>query len=332
MNQHDVGRGIALSVFASSLFALMSAYTTLLAPLDGLEIFGWRILWTVPGALALVAWRGRWPVMQRLATRLVREPRLAVCLCLLSAMLGVQLWIFLWAPLHGRTLDVSLGYFLLPLVMVLLGRFYYREPLDGWQWAGLACASVAVVHEFFATRAFSWPTMVVAFGYPPYFMLRRRLNLDPLVSFAAEMCVIAPVALAMLAARHSFEVVVHRPGLALALLPGLGLLSTAALGAYLRASRYLPMALFGILGYVEPILLVAVAIIVLKEPFSVQQLGTYGPIGASVALTGVHGVRAWLAERRSVGNGAGQAALMRVPAEPRLDGVAQRMAQAESEQ
>lgn len=319
-------------MFASSLFALMSAYTTLLAPLDGLDIFGWRILWTLPGALALVAWRGRWPVMQTLAARLLREPRLTACLCLLAAMLGVQLWIFLWAPLHGRTLDVSLGYFLLPLVMVLLGRFYYREPLDGWQWAGLACASVAVVHEFFATRAFSWPTMVVAFGYPPYFMLRRRLNLDPLVSFAAEMCVIAPVAFAMLVARHSFEVVAHRPGLAFLLLPGLGVLSTAALGAYLRASRYVPMALFGILGYVEPILLVAVAIAVLKEPFSTQQLGTYGPIGASVALTGVHGVRAWLAERRRADSGAGQAALMRMAAEPRLDGVAQPMAQAESEQ
>jgi chloramphenicol-sensitive protein RarD len=336
MNQHDVGRGIALSVFASSLFALMSAYTTLLAPLDGLEIFGWRILWTVPGALALVAWRGRWPVMRALAARLWREPRLTACLCLLSAMLGVQLWIFLWAPLHGRTLDVSLGYFLLPLVMVLLGRFYYGEPLDGWQWAGLACASVAVAHEFFTTRAFSWPTMVVAFGYPPYFMLRKKLNLDPLVSFAAEICLIAPVALAMLAVRHSFDVVAHRPGLGLVLLlvllPGLGLLSTAALGAYLRASRYLPMALFGILGYVEPILLVAVAIAVLKEPFSAQQLGTYGPIAASVALTAVHSARAWRDERRRVSRGVDSVALMRVAAEPRLDGVTQRTAQAESEQ
>jgi len=296
MNQHVLGRGIALSVTASALFALMSGYTKWLAPLDGLDIFAWRIMWTLPGALALVALRNRWPQLCALLAKLAREPLTLAGFMLVAAQLGVQLWIFLWAPLHGRALEVSLGYFLLPLVMVLIGRFHYREPLDGLQWAGVAFATVGVAHELFVTRAFSWPTLVVALGYPPYFMLRRRLNADPLVSFAVEMMLLAPFAFAMLVAGGSIEVVAARPVLWL-LLPGLGALSTIALGSYLRSSRYLPLALFGILGYVEPVLLVGVAVLLLGEPFSTVQLGTYGPIWIAVALTAVHSGRLLRDER-----------------------------------
>jgi chloramphenicol-sensitive protein RarD len=291
MNQHVLGRGIALSVAASALFALMSAYTTLLAPLDGLDIFAWRVVWTLPGALALVALRSRWLQLRVLVARLAREPRLLAGFITLAAQLGVQLWIFLWAPLHGRALDVSLGYFLLPLAMVLIGRFHYGERLDAFQWAGVAAAAAGVAHELFVTRVLSWPTLVVALGYPLYFMLRRRLNVDALVSFAVEVMLLAPCALAMILMRGSLATVAARPLLWMLLLPGLGALSTVALASYLRASRYLPLALFGVLGYVEPVLLVGVAVLLLGEPFSMRQLGTYGPIWLSVVLTAVHSAR-----------------------------------------
>ncbi|VXC87516.1 Chloramphenicol-sensitive protein RarD [Burkholderia sp. 8Y] len=297
MNQHVLGRGIALSVAASALFALMSGYTKWLAPLDGLDIFAWRIVWTLPGALLLVALRKRWPPLCALVAKLAKNVRLLAAFATTAALLGVQLWIFLWAPLHGRALEVSLGYFLMPLVMVLLGRFYYREPLDALQWAGVTAAAVGVAHELIATHAFAWPTLVVMLGYPPYFILRRRFNADPLVAFAVEMMLLAPFALIALVLRGSFTVVAHSPLLSMVLLPGLGALSTIALGSYLRASRYLPLALFGILGYVEPVLLVAVAVVLLGEPISASQWGTYGPIWMAVALTAVHSARLFLRER-----------------------------------
>ncbi len=75
------------------------------------------------------------------------------------------------------------------------------------------------------------------------------------------------------------------------LLPGLGALSTLALASYLKASRLLPMAFFGILGYVEPVLLVIVSVTLLGETLSAQQLATYAPIWIAVALTALHGVR-----------------------------------------
>jgi chloramphenicol-sensitive protein RarD len=89
----------------------------------------------------------------------------------------------------------------------------------------------------------------------------------------------------------SLTVVASRPDMIFLLLPGLGALSTVALASYLAASRLLPMAVFGILGYVEPVLVVLVSVTLLGETLRAQQLGTYVPIWLAVGLTALHGVR-----------------------------------------
>ncbi|WP_176061306.1 EamA family transporter RarD [Paraburkholderia sp. BCC1876] len=291
MNQYDPKRGIALSVGASALFALLSAYATLLAPLSGLDIFAWRIIWTVPGALLLVALRKRLPILRQLLYRMVTEPTLGVAMIVSAVLLGAQLWVFLWAPLHGRMLEVSLGYFLLPLVMVLVGRFYYHEHLDGLQWLAVICAAAGVAHELWATGAFSWPTLLVALGYPPYFILRRKINQDSLAMFTVEMALLLPAAIVFAISGGSLAAIGGRLDMWFLLLPGLGALSTLALASYLKASRLLPVALFGILGYVEPVLLVLVSIMLLGETLNAAQLATYIPIWIAVALTALHSVR-----------------------------------------
>jgi chloramphenicol-sensitive protein RarD len=291
MNQYDPKRGIALSGCASTMFALLSAYATLLAPLSGLDIFAWRIVWTVPGALLLVALRKRLPILRQLLYRMVTEPRLGAAMIVSAALLGAQLWVFLWAPLHGRMLDVSLGYFLLPLVMVLVGRFYYHERLDGLQWWAVAFAAAGVAHELWITGAFSWPTLLVALGYPPYFVLRRKINHDSLAMFTVEMVLLLPPAIVFVISGGSLPMISGRLDMWCLLLPGLGALSTIALASYLKASRLLPVALFGILGYVEPVLLVLISITLLGETLSAGQLATYVPIWIAVALTALHSVR-----------------------------------------
>ncbi|RZF31608.1 EamA family transporter RarD [Paraburkholderia sp. UYCP14C] len=291
MNHNDFRRGIALSVGASAMFALLSAYATLLKPLSGLDIFAWRIVWTVPGALLLVAVRQRLPMLRELVVRMMTQPKLAAAMVVTAGLLGVQLWLFLWAPLHGRMLEVSLGYFLMPLAMVLVARFHYHERLDGLQWLAVACAAVGVVHELWATGAFSWPTLVVALGYPPYFVLRRRIKQDSLAMFTVEMALLLPVAAVCILGGGSLQTIAGRAEMWCLLLPGLGALSTLALATYLKASRLLPVALFGILGYVEPVLLVFVSITLLRETLSASQLATYVPIWIAVALTALHSVR-----------------------------------------
>jgi chloramphenicol-sensitive protein RarD len=174
--------------------------------------------------------------------------------------------------------------------MVLVGRLYYREQLVPLQWLAVAFAAIGVAHELWVTHAFSWPTLVVAVGYPPYFVLRRKLGGDSLATFALEMLLLLPVAVAVIALSAGAQAALQRPLLWALLLPGLGALSTIALASYLAASRLLPMALFGILGYVEPVLLVVFSVTVLGEALSAAQIGTYAPIWLAVAVTALHSV------------------------------------------
>src|SRR5690606_15042219 len=102
--------------------------------------------------------------------RLRREWRLWLLLPLSSALIGAQLWLFVWAPLHQKAMDVSMGYFLLPLVMVLVGRVLYQERLNRLQTAAVVVAAIGVTHELLRTGSFSWVTALVMFGYPPYFI------------------------------------------------------------------------------------------------------------------------------------------------------------------
>lgn len=278
------GRGVLLSVAASVMFVLIPGYVRQLEPLDGLQVFAQRVLWSIPAVLLLVTLMRQWGVFGLVLARLWREPVLLAALVLAALLMGVQWWLFVWSPLNGQMLELSLGYFLLPLTMVLVGRVFYGEHLRILQRLAVVCALIGVAHELWMTRAFSWVTLIPALGYPPYFMLRRWMKLDALSGFVLEMLLLAPLAIWLVQSHGPADVFVHTPSLWW-LLPGLGLLSALAFGAMMAASRLLPMGLFGILGYVEPGLLFVIAVVFFGEAFTAQQLWTYGPIWLAVLLS-----------------------------------------------
>ncbi|GLK91308.1 EamA family transporter RarD [Pseudomonas turukhanskensis] len=279
------GRGVALSVTASLLFAFMPGYVKQLAPLDGVQIFAQRVLWSIPLVLLLVALSRQWGLLFGVLQRLRREPLLVLALPVAAALIGIQWGLFLWAPLQGMMLDVTLGYFLLPLTMVLVGRVFYQERLSPLQGIAVGLALLGVLHELWLTRAFSWATLVTALGYPPYFMLRRWMRLDSLSGFILEMLMLAPVAIWLIHIYGPADLFTQAPHMWW-LLPGIGLLGTLAFAAMMASSRLLPLGVFGILSYVEPALLFAVAVLFLGETFNPAQLWTYIPIWLAIVLTG----------------------------------------------
>ncbi|MEE5069320.1 EamA family transporter RarD [Pseudomonas alliivorans] len=288
-------KGVVLSVLASVLFGVMYFYTSLMKPLDGQEIFGWRMLLTVPCATLFMLFSGDWKLVRALAARLRRQPVLFFGLLLSSVLLGAQLLIFMWAPLHGRSLDVSLGYFLLPLSMILTGRVVYGEHLSYLQKIAAAFAAIGVGHELWRLGSFSWETLLVAGGYPLYFVLRRRLKTDNLGGLWFDMLFMLPIGLWFIANGHPLAI--QQTPLLYLLIPVLGIISASALVSYIIASRLLPFSLFGLLSYVEPVLLVGVALL-LGESISRDEMLTYLPIWIAVGVLILEGAKHMLAQRR----------------------------------
>ncbi|WP_043200124.1 EamA family transporter RarD [Pseudomonas putida] len=292
-----MSKGIVSSVMASCLFAVMYFYTSLLAPLDGEEIFGWRTLLTLPCLTLFMLVSKDWKRVGELLARVKRTPVLLLGMVGTSWLMGVQLWLFLWAPLHGRSLEVSMGYFLLPLTMVLTGRLVYGERLSRLQKVAVACAALGVGHELYQNGSFAWETLLVTIGYPIYFVLRRRCRTDHLGGLWCDMCLLLPWALYfVIQGPLSSEDLQAHPGL-YALIPVLGAISASALIAYVLASRLLPFSLFGLLSYVEPVLLVGVALL-LGETIGPDQWLTYLPIWAAVLVLVLEGFKHLLRQRR----------------------------------
>ncbi|MET3674745.1 chloramphenicol-sensitive protein RarD [Pseudomonas sp. UYEF17] len=282
---------------ASCLFAVMYFYTSLLTPLDGEEIFGWRTLLTLPCLTLFMLVSKDWKRVGELLARVKRTPLLLLGMVGTSWLMGVQLWLFLWAPLHGRSLEVSMGYFLLPLAMVLTGRLVYGERLSRLQKVAVACAALGVGHELYQHGSFAWETLVVTIGYPIYFVLRKRCRTEHLGGLWCDMCLLLPWALYFVSQGplSPADLQAH-PGL-YALIPILGAISASALIAYVLASRLLPFSLFGLLSYVEPVLLVGVALL-LGETIGPDQWLTYLPIWAAVLVLVIEGFKHLLRQRR----------------------------------
>lgn len=289
--------GVLLSVTASVLFAVMYFYTTRLSPLTGEEIFGWRMLLTFPFA-TLLMWRfGDWPLAAGLLRRMLKAPRMLLIVLATSSLLAVQIWLFMWAPLHGRALQVSLGYFLLPLTMVLSGWVFYRERPSGLEKAAIMFAATGVGNELYYVGSLSWETMLVALGYPAYFLLRRKHGMAHLTGLWLEMGFMLPVAVWFVLQRPDVMATFQLRPTLLFLIPLLGLVSASALACYIMSSRYLTLTLFGLLGYVEPVLLVCVALL-LGETIAPPQWLTYMSIWAAVVMLAGGGLRHALAARR----------------------------------
>ncbi|MGV6394772.1 EamA family transporter RarD [Pseudomonas caspiana] len=289
-------KGVVLSVLASVLFGVMYFYTSLLNPLSGEEIFGWRMLLTVPCVTVFLWLSGDWHLVKKIATRIRHSPALILGIALCSLLLGVQLLMFMWAPLHGRSLEVSMGYFLLPLTMVITGRIVYGERLSRLQKIAAFCAMVGVLNELLRVGSFAWETLVVAIGYPLYFVARRKLAIDNLGGLWFDMTFMLPISVWFIV--NGNAAVVEQFPLLYLLIPVLGLISASALVSYILASRLLPFSLFGLLSYVEPILLVGVALL-LGESIARDEWATYLPIWLAVVVLVFEGCKHVLAQRRT---------------------------------
>lgn len=285
-------KGVAASLLASLLFGGIFLLAGSLSS-SAEVVFAWRVLATLALYCAAL-WHPSAREALRLYVRRLRSrcwmPLLAL---LLTAIMGVQLWLFMWAPMNGHGLGVALGYLLLPISLVLCGRFIMRAPVSRMQWWVVILAAIAVTVKLLATPQLSWVTWVICIFYAVYFVLRQRFGLDGPIVFGVELALLSPVAVAILLMATPGS----PSGQELAGLAAVGFFGGIAMVLYLGASNLLSMPVFGLLSYVEPVLLVAVAF-VLGERMQGADGIVYAVLAVALALLAVEGFTAGRRPRR----------------------------------
>lgn len=273
---HSV-RGVISSLIASVLFGAMFFVAGVLDA-SAESIFGWRML--VTGACFAIAlcWPSSRRALRELWVTLRRRPWMPLILATTSALVGVQMWLFAWTPMHGHGLDASLGYLLLPIILVLSGRFLFHERVSRTQWVAVAIAAIAVVVKLAFSASLSWVTVLVCLGYAAYFALRKRFDLATQSAFGGEVAVLCLVAIPLVIVSPGATSAVEQ-----SLVLALGLAGAAAMTAYLAASHLLSMPVFGLLTYVEPVLMF-VAALLLGEHLSGSDAFSYGLLAIALAV------------------------------------------------
>lgn len=284
-----MGKGILLSVMASFLFGALYFLVAFLDPLSGEAVLGWRILLTFPMVSIFILISKSWHYVAELTARIRKNPLLIVPILFNAGMMGFQFWLFMWAPRHNKGLEVSLGYFLLPLSLVFIGRFIYGEKLSRCKLLAVICAFLGVANEFYHLGSFAWETAAVALGYPCYFYVRRQFGLNHIGGLWYDMLMLVPLSIWFIAQDVSVFVVFEQKPSLYGLVLLLGLVSTSSWICYILAMRYLPFTLFGLLSYVEPMLLFVVSLL-LGEHIAAQELPSYILIFAAVLLLIFEGI------------------------------------------
>ena len=254
-------KGIICCMSANFLFGLGYYFAILLRPLNGESMFGYRIVVLAPFILLAILLFKQTNKFQQLWQKIQQNPPLVLVLLLLALNTGIQLWLFLWAPNNGQAIEVSIGYLLLPIVAVALGKIVFREHFTLLKWLSLCFAVIGVASNIWLTGSFSWATIVAGVGYPLYITLRRYFEINTLATFFVELLLVMPFA-GYFIAQTDMQPILADNQYIYYFLALFGLVNGAAFILYIASSNLLPVNVLGLLGYVEPLVMLCVSFMI----------------------------------------------------------------------
>lgn len=275
-------QGLVYGIAAFSLWGVLPVYFKLLGDVPALEILAHRILWSVAFCAALLGASPRWAAVWAI---FASRRRLAIFV-LTTLLLSSNWLIYIHAVNTDRLLQTSLGYYINPLLNVVLGLAFLGERLRPWQWAAVALATLGVANQTWQLGELPWISLCLAGGFGAYGLIRKVVTVDALEGLTAETLLILPAGLAYLAwlgtdGRVAYMTQGWSINLVLVLA---GVTSALPLLWFTEAARRLKLTTIGILQYIGPSGHFLLAVFVYGEPLNPAQLITFACIWSALAL------------------------------------------------
>ncbi|MBK9120711.1 MAG: EamA family transporter RarD [Phycisphaerales bacterium] len=273
--------GALYGIGAYALWGIFPLYFKLVERVPGLEVLAHRIVWSVVFLLVLLALRRSWrPLGIALRTR-----RVVVTLAVTSLLIACNWLLFIWAVTHDHILQASLGYFINPLVNVLLGAVFLRERLRRIQTASVLLAAVGVGYLTFAGSEPPTVALILAATFGVYALLRKIAQVDAVVGLTVETALLLPFAAGYLLWLLSQQAAVFSTGWGISMvLMAAGVVTATPLLLFAMAARRLRLATLGLLQYIAPTGHFLIAVVVFREPFSGAHLFAFACIWVALAI------------------------------------------------
>ncbi|HEX8064141.1 MAG TPA: EamA family transporter RarD [Allosphingosinicella sp.] len=292
--------GLLMGLGAYALWGVLPLYFKALVHVRPTEIVAHRILWSLIflGTLATL-WK-KWPGIGRA----LASPRVALTLALTAILIGVNWLVYIYAVVSGHVLEGSLGYYLNPLVNVLLGVFLLKEKLSLLQKAAVALAGAGVAILAVGAGGAIWISLTLAASFAVYGFLRKVAPVESLEGLSIETIFLTPLAFGwvMWLSRAGESAFLQTRTTDLLLILG-GALTAIPLLMFTAAAKRLPYSTLGFLQYVAPSLQFLLAVLVFGEPLTTAHIVCFGAIWTALAIfvtEGVRGARASAAAEAAV--------------------------------
>ncbi|PYK54643.1 MAG: EamA family transporter RarD [Verrucomicrobia bacterium] len=292
--QHTSAFIAAVASFAT--WGLVPIYWKLLSRVPALEILAHRFVWTIVFLGLLLSWQERW----REVIGNLRRRRGALSCLGSGIMVGLNWLLFIWAVNIGHVLETSLGYFMTPIVNVLLGAFILRERLSAWQTASILIALVAVSILAFGYGHFPWIALGLCTSFGLYGLLRKQSGTAAIPGLFLETLFLLPLAmvyLVLLADRGALTFGPSHISLSVILTTS-GIVTAVPLIWFGYAARHLRLVTIGFLQYLSPSISFILGLFVYHETFTRQHFITFLLIWFALVLVSAEAVLRWRTSKR----------------------------------
>ncbi|MEJ2766475.1 EamA family transporter RarD [Photobacterium sp. MCCC 1A19761] len=287
--QQQTQRGVVLALAAYTMWGIAPIYFKALQQVSPLEILSHRVIWSFFFLAGLIALGKNWGKVRTV----LGQRKTLLMLSASSVLIGGNWLIFIWAVNHNYMLDASLGYFINPLLNVLLGMLFLGERLRPLQWLAVALAACGVAVQLIQFGSLPWIALALASSFGVYGLVRKKVNLDAQTGLFMETSILMPLAavyVLVFADSPTADWTANPAGTNL-LLMAAGIVTTLPLLCFTGAATKLKLSTLGFFQYLGPSLMFLLAILVYGESFSLDKGYTFAFIWAALILFSFDGIK-----------------------------------------
>ncbi|MDR2258395.1 MAG: EamA family transporter RarD [Treponema sp.] len=276
-------KGVLYALTANVIWGLVPIYWRLFPAISPLRILAFRILYSFLIVGIFLAFR-----KDTVWLEIIKDLKKGWSVFLSAGVISVNWGFYIWAVNTNHIIESSLGYYIQPLVYILLGLLFFRERLPPLQWTAFGFAAAGVLLLTFFAGTFPWISLILALTFSVYGLLKKSLKFDALSALGAETLIASPLAVVLLflPIQGTIQESGLSPPVLLGLLPS-GIITSLPLYCFARGTKLLPLSAVGFMQFVSPTLMFLVGVFILPEPFPVRNLMAFGFIWASVILYSV---------------------------------------------